>query len=180
MILEAHGLPPGEAEYQFAPPRRWRLDWAWPGKLVALEIEGGHMTGGRHTRWRGFEQDISKYNRATELGWSVYRCTRKQFNDCGPIFDLLRAVLGGQEVLHQWEWEDGRWYVGPGRPHAELVGQDQQRNPRVIGRHLLRCEAEQIAAAHNDALENQQARLARIHQAKMAATAARRVFSATR
>lgn len=62
-------------EYRFHPERRWRFDFAWPDHLVALEVEGGVWSGGRHTRPRGFLADIEKYNAATTLGWRVLRTT---------------------------------------------------------------------------------------------------------
>lgn len=71
---KSHGLPEPVAELRFAPPRRWRFDWAWPDNKVALEVEGGVWTRGRHTRGAGFIKDMEKYNAATVLGWRVLRC----------------------------------------------------------------------------------------------------------
>lgn len=64
-----------ESEYRFYPPRRWRFDYAWPEKKIAIEYEGGVFTRGRHTRPLGFNNDCEKYNTATLLGWRVYRIT---------------------------------------------------------------------------------------------------------
>ena len=66
-------IPDPETEYRFAPPRRWRLDFAWPQWLVAVEIEGLTPTGGRHQRVGGFLADAEKYEAALHLGWAVYR-----------------------------------------------------------------------------------------------------------
>ena len=74
-LCEALGLPVPVAEFRFALPRRWRFDYAWPDYLVALEIEGGVWTGGRHVRPSGFLGDMLKYNCAAVLGWRVLRCT---------------------------------------------------------------------------------------------------------
>ena len=30
VVCKAWGLPVPVAELRFAPPRRWRFDWAWP------------------------------------------------------------------------------------------------------------------------------------------------------
>ena len=68
-------LPPPIAEYRFAPPRRWRFDFAWPDLMTAVEFEGGVWSGGRHTRGKGFENDCEKYNEAAARGWRVYRFT---------------------------------------------------------------------------------------------------------
>jgi very-short-patch-repair endonuclease len=62
-------------EHRFAPPRRWRFDFALPELLIAVEIEGGVWTGGRHTRGSGFTADAEKYAEALCLGWRVLRIT---------------------------------------------------------------------------------------------------------
>jgi hypothetical protein len=43
-VLRAVGLPVPIREHRFAPPRRWRFDYAWPAHRLALEIEGGTWT----------------------------------------------------------------------------------------------------------------------------------------
>jgi hypothetical protein len=91
-----HGLREPVAELRFAPPRKWAFDWAWPeangGKGVALEVEGGVWTGGRHTRGAGFLKDVEKYNRAALMGWKVLRCTPKDIST-GKVFELLREAM---------------------------------------------------------------------------------------
>lgn len=62
-------------ELRFSPRRKWRFDYAIPQYRVALEVEGGVWTGGRHTRPQGFLGDIEKYNTATLMGWKVLRTT---------------------------------------------------------------------------------------------------------
>jgi len=72
------------AEYRFAPPRKWRFDFANPQRQIAIEIEGGVYTRGRHTRPTGFLRDIEKYNTATLQGWRVLRCTPQTFAELLP------------------------------------------------------------------------------------------------
>ena len=67
-------LPTPHLEYVFAPPRKWRFDFAWPEQKVALEVEGAVWTRGRHTRGSGFVKDMEKYNLAAIMGWRVLRC----------------------------------------------------------------------------------------------------------
>ena len=62
-------------EFRFHPQRRWRFDYAIPSERIALEVEGGVWTGGRHTSPRGFLGDIEKYNAAVVAGWRVVRTT---------------------------------------------------------------------------------------------------------
>lgn len=69
------GLPEPTTEHRFHPKRKWRFDYAWPDVRLALEVEGGVWTGGRHTRGSGFLGDMEKYNAAAAMGWRVLRCT---------------------------------------------------------------------------------------------------------
>lgn len=69
------GLPAPETEYKFHADRKWRFDYAWSDAKVALEVEGGIWSGGRHTSARGFLKDMEKYNAAASLGWKVLRTT---------------------------------------------------------------------------------------------------------
>ena len=62
-------------EYRFHPVRKWRFDYALPSERVAIEVEGGVWTRGRHITPKGFLADIDKYNTATAMGWRVFRFT---------------------------------------------------------------------------------------------------------
>lgn len=66
------GGPPLEQEYRFHPRRRWRFDFALPARKLAIEINGGVWSGGRHVRGAGYLRDREKINAATELGWRVF------------------------------------------------------------------------------------------------------------
>ena len=79
-------------EHRFAPPRRWRFDLAWPSLRLALEIEGGTWTGGRHVRGKGYERDCDKYNAAALAGWTVLRATTAMLRD-GRALALLQQAL---------------------------------------------------------------------------------------
>ena len=68
------GIPEPRSEVQFHSTRKWRFDYAWPQYRVALEIEGGVFTGGRHTSGVGFLKDAEKYNYAACMGWAIIRC----------------------------------------------------------------------------------------------------------
>jgi very-short-patch-repair endonuclease len=77
-LLRREKVPAPEVEVRFHPTRRWRFDYAWPAARVALEVEGGAFSGGRHTRGAGFRRDMEKYNEAARLGWVVLRCLPEQ------------------------------------------------------------------------------------------------------
>lgn len=65
-------------EYRFHPTRKWRFDYAVPAIRMAVEVEGGVWTGGRHTSGKGFLGDMEKYNEAALLGWCLIRTTPDQ------------------------------------------------------------------------------------------------------
>jgi very-short-patch-repair endonuclease len=85
------GLTP-HPEHRFAPPRRWRFDLAFPDHKLAIEIEGGAFTRGRHTRGAGFIKDMEKYNTATLLGWRLLRFTPQQVLDGTARAQLAEAI----------------------------------------------------------------------------------------
>jgi len=60
------------SEYKFHPTRKWRFDY-FHKSGVAIELDGGVFTGGRHTRGAGFLKDMEKYNEAASRGILVFR-----------------------------------------------------------------------------------------------------------
>jgi len=72
-------------EFRFFKGRKWAFDFCWviPANMswshytimLAVEIEGGVYSSGRHTRGAGFEADCEKYNAAIMEGWRVLRYT---------------------------------------------------------------------------------------------------------
>lgn len=79
-------------EHRFAPPRRWRFDFAWVDQKVAVEVEGATWSGGRHTRGAGFAQDCIKYNEAQIRGWVVLRVTGEHIKS-GEALKWVEEVL---------------------------------------------------------------------------------------
>lgn len=78
-------------EYRFHATRRWRFDYAAPSLRVALEVEGGVWTGGRHISPNGFLGDVEKYNAAALLGWVVLRTTPDRLMTEGVA--LMREII---------------------------------------------------------------------------------------
>lgn len=111
--LRANSLDMPEREYRFgaiaaggtgkglrerlqdAGLKDWRFDFAWPARLLAVEIEGMGKRGkpGRHQRIAGFEEDIEKYNEAAVLGWTLLRFTGRMVSDGRALNTLLRWML---------------------------------------------------------------------------------------
>jgi very-short-patch-repair endonuclease len=87
------GYPEPVPEFKFHPNRRWRFDFAWPDKMIAVEVEGGIFIGGGHSRPKFIVKDMEKYNHAALLGWTVYRFQPKEFNN-GEVVEILDQVFG--------------------------------------------------------------------------------------
>ena len=90
--LRLKKIPHFVREYQFAAPRKWRVDFAYPELAIAIEIEGGIHTNGRHVRASGFEKDCEKYNALAEKGWSLFRYTPQMVKD-GRAIEQICEVL---------------------------------------------------------------------------------------
>lgn len=84
-------------EFKFHPSRRWRFDYAIPEHKIAVEVEGGVWTGGRHTRPQGFLGDIVKYNTATLMGWRVFRTTPTELVRTATLKMIKQAIFGVYE-----------------------------------------------------------------------------------
>lgn len=79
-------------EYRFHPNRLWRFDYAIPEHKIALEVEGGVWTDGRHVRAQGFLGDMEKYNTATLMGWRVFRTTPDNLYKLATLNLIRQAV----------------------------------------------------------------------------------------
>lgn len=104
-LIERHckrtGLPDPVREYGFARPvREWQFDLAWPEFLIAVEIEGGIWSGGRHTSPTGFLGDMAKYNEAAARGWRVlrFRADKTGAAELGLIERVLRPACRARKV----------------------------------------------------------------------------------
>lgn len=91
-FFKSMGLPAPIPEYKFHPTRKWRFDYAFIQGKVALEVEGGVWTGGRHTRGSGFVKDMEKYNAAATMGWRVIRCVPAEVLTNKTIETLKEAL----------------------------------------------------------------------------------------
>ena len=90
--LKRAGIPTPESEYRFHPTRRWRFDFAWPDQKLAVEVEGGVFSNGRHSRGKGFTEDCVKYNQAVLLGWRVLRFTTAQITQNEAV-EIIKSAL---------------------------------------------------------------------------------------
>ena len=80
-------------EFRFHPVRRWRFDFAIPDLKLAIEIEGGSWTQGRHTRGKGYQGDMGKYNTAQLMGWKILRYTPQQTGECMRDLEIIKRGI---------------------------------------------------------------------------------------
>ena len=88
-----------EVEYRFAPPRRWRMDFAWPAYNLFLEVQGGIFTEGRHTRGAALLREWEKLNTAAGLGWRVLFCQPCDLCSVATIAAVRTALDYGSGAL---------------------------------------------------------------------------------
>jgi len=88
------GLPIPTPEYRFHPKRKWRVDYFFEkdGKQIALEVEGGAYTGGRHTRPTGYLKDVEKYNALTLSGIYLLRTVPSKIHSKETI-EMVKAAF---------------------------------------------------------------------------------------
>lgn len=77
---------------QISPRQEVAVCYAVPEHKIALEVEGGVWTGGRHTSPKGFLGDIEKYNTATLMGWRVFRTTPDDLYKKKTL-DLMKSAI---------------------------------------------------------------------------------------
>ena len=91
--IEGRDLPDPETQYKFCEGREFTFDFAFPYKMVAVEVDGGNLlvriskrTGkpvavGRHIQ----VADLIRNDRATAEGWRVLHFT-KDMLERDPVF----------------------------------------------------------------------------------------------
>ncbi len=61
--------------------RKFRADYYLPTDRIIIEINGGAYTQGRHTRGKGYEEDLIKANLAQRNGFRYYQFTYGHLQD---------------------------------------------------------------------------------------------------
>lgn len=88
-------------EHRFFKPRRWRFDFAWPARMVAVEIDGGRWAPGGG--WHAGDEDREKLSAAAALGWRVLRFSTQQVEkhpqEC---VELTLCALDNMGLLPGW------------------------------------------------------------------------------
>lgn len=97
LMLRAYGVA-FEREYRFAPPRRWRADFAVPDRRLLIEVQGGHWVSGRHNRGSGYAADLERQNAAQLAGWIVLQYTTdmvKSGEAIAQVMEYIQRKQGG-------------------------------------------------------------------------------------
>lgn len=98
LIQLSPDTPEPVREWKFHPRRRWSIDFAWVSQRVAVEIEGGTYSGGRHSRGAGYAADCEKYNALALDGWTLLRYTGDMLhnNPSLVVYEVNRALERSQ------------------------------------------------------------------------------------
>ena len=80
-------------ELVFHPKRKWRFDFAFPTRKLAIECEGGLFSSGRHVRSAGATEDMVKYNEAQLMSWTVLRFSAAHIKS-GEALRMIERALG--------------------------------------------------------------------------------------
>lgn len=103
-FCDDQGIPQPIPEYLFAKSigRKWRIDYYFERKCIvngvekvikiALEVEGGIHTRGRHVRPEGFIADMEKYNTLVDFGIALYRVQPKELFNYDTAMKLRKLL----------------------------------------------------------------------------------------
>lgn len=95
--------PQREFMFDTENKRKWRFDFAWPEKKLAVECEGVTSYGkslGRHQTAKGYSADLDKYNAATMQGWHILRFNQEHVKS-GQAVSMIMVFLAAK-VENPW------------------------------------------------------------------------------
>ena len=92
-LLAQAGLPVPIPEFRFHPVRRWRIDYSYPDAKLAIEVEGGVWSRGKHGRGSGIVKDMAKGNALACAGWRLLRVTPDQLATGATVL-MIAECLG--------------------------------------------------------------------------------------
>jgi hypothetical protein len=84
-------------EYKFCDARNWRIDFFFPQKMLAVEIEGGAWIEGRHNRASSFISDMEKYNMLARHRIFLMRFTPSQVERGEALVEIEKWFMGEME-----------------------------------------------------------------------------------
>lgn len=102
--LAEKGIPEPVSEFRFHPTRKWRFDWCFPERRLAVECDGALYVQGRHSRGAGREKDMEKLAEALCLGWRVLVVSPRHIEN-GAALDWICRLYHREPVIA----EPGEW-----------------------------------------------------------------------
>lgn len=96
-------------EYMFHTDQNWRFDFVWLNHMIALEIQGGSFTRGRHSRGAGQMTDYEKVNAANVMGWRVFYANTSMLSHKKlPILaDQIHSIVSS--AIFMADLDKSRW-----------------------------------------------------------------------
>lgn len=76
-----------ERQHKFHEIRGWRIDFAWPERKLAVELEGGV-----HRINKQYMSDMEKFNALNREGWMLLRYTLAMVKSGQAINEVLAAL----------------------------------------------------------------------------------------
>lgn len=81
------------SEYRFAPPRRFRFDFAHLPSKIAIELQGGIFSPNtRHINGAALLKEHEKLNLAASLGWRIFYISIKTVDDIAIYEQIAQAI----------------------------------------------------------------------------------------
>ena len=80
------------SEYFFAKPRQFRFDFAHLETKIAIELQGGTYSSGRHTNGAALAKEYEKLNIATQKGWRIFFLDTNMVNDL-ELYDAIAHTI---------------------------------------------------------------------------------------
>jgi hypothetical protein len=97
--LKAEKAPPWRRQYAFSEAygRAWKIDFAWPELLLAVEIQGGiwRKGGGAHSHPSNILRNMKKCNALTALRWRLLQFSTDEVQS-GSALQYTMTVLRGK------------------------------------------------------------------------------------
>ncbi len=93
--IKAARLPEPVRQYQYAPPRKLRADFAFLRPRLLVEVTGGIYTRKAHGSITGILADIDRLNESSKHGWYMLRFTTdmvKSGTALATIEDFLDVI----------------------------------------------------------------------------------------
>ena len=94
-------LPMPERQYLIVEDKAWRLDFAWPQFMLAIEVDGGNWIRGSHTR----ASDYVRRRAIVGHNWRCYSYHTDELASAEGLREVVAEIVG--LVKFQTDFHDG-------------------------------------------------------------------------